>query len=90
MRIYDYDTFLMQKEKVTKIKIKDWADVNNKTVYNEDYIFWGKEVDVTYKKEIVYIVNKSSFDTFSLIGSTSFYDTVEYVEINSGLELEVE
>ena len=90
MRIYDYDTFLMQKENVTRIKIKDWSNVNNNSVYNEDYIYWGKEVDVTYKKEIVYIVNKSSTDTFSLIGSMSFYDTVEYVEINSGLELEVE
>lgn len=90
MRIYDYVTFLNQKEKVIKIKTKDWSNVSNKCFYNEKYKFWGKEIDVTYKKETVYAVNNSSTDTFSILRTESFYDNVEYVEINSGLELEVE
>lgn len=90
MRIYDYDTFLKQKEKVTKIKIKDWVDVNNKHFYNEKYKLWGKEIDVTYKKEIVYIINCSPTDTFSITHSRSFYDNVEYVEVENFTELEVE
>lgn len=90
MKIYNYDTFLKQKEKVTKIKVKNWTNVSNKDYYNRRYEFWGKEINVTYKKEIVYAINGFHHDTFSILNSRSFYDNVEFVEIENSTELEIE
>ena len=91
MRIYDYYTFLKQKENVTKIKLKDWANVSNKGIYNETYIYWGKKVEVTYtyKKEYennYYIINEGAILTIP--SYFSFYDKIEYVEVVNELEVE--
>ena len=88
MRIYDYDTFLKQKEKVIKIKLKKWADVSNKTAYNKDYTYWGKKIDVTYEMYNSYIIDNDCDIYITIPSPSSFYNKVEYVETNSGLEIE--
>ena len=83
MKIYGYDTFLKQKENVTKIKIKDWTNVSNKDFYNRVYEFWVKKLNAVYEENNFFAVKNEAHVTIP--NSSSFYDNTEVVN-----ELEIE
>jgi len=90
MKIYDFETFEENCKNTKVIKYKKWEDVTNKQDYNEFFILWGKQLAVKFSKRSLgffYFVNEKGTYAFCVY-KKKFKDIVEYVEVNSGLEIE--
>lgn len=90
MKIYDYETFEEVYKNTKSIKLKEWKDVTDKDFYSMHYGFWGKSLAVKFLERnlgFFYFANEKGNIPFR-ISKKKFKDTVEYVEVFSGLEIE--
>ena len=90
MKIYDYETFEKNYKNIKIIKLKKWKDITNKKYYSMYYGFWGESLAVKFSQKNLssfYFVNNEGSHAYR-ISKQKFKDTIEYIEINSELEIE--
>jgi len=91
MKIYDFETFKKNCKNVKAIKYKEAQEIPIR--YNKEYFAWGKKFDATFISEDIYNfidinICLGDFKRKEAIFFNYFDDVIEYVEINSELEIE--